>query len=125
MTDSTNGRKRVVFACEACGSLLYKRSSYRSHKFLRHDTYVCENPVCSASYSGTSELTHVSSPSGMPDAMPSELPPTPTHLRNEALRAWKQQNPSAQSDLFDHPINDPDKEPRTDHQTRSHHAICD
>lgn len=121
MSDSTSGRKRVVFACEACGSLLYKRSSYRSHKFLRHDTYVCENPVCCASYSGTSELTHIASPSGMPEAMPSELPPTPTHIRNEALRAWKQQHPNAQSDLFDHPANDA----AASNPTRSEHALCD
>lgn len=95
-----DGRKRVVFRCEACGCALKKRNSYLSHQFLRHDVYVCENPLCSASYAGTSELTHIASPSGVPEAQTSELPPTPAYVRNQAQAAWRAQHVDAQADLF-------------------------
>ncbi|MBB6259345.1 ogr/Delta-like zinc finger family protein [Xanthomonas campestris pv. campestris] len=81
-------RKKVVFSCEACGSPLVKRTSFLSHRYLRHDTYVCDNPVCGASYTGHTELTHVASPSGMPNAH-SDLPPTPAYTRAMALRVYQ------------------------------------
>ena len=61
-----SGTKRVVFTCEACGGVLIKRTSYLSHQHLRHDTYVCDNPVCSASYTGHTELTGIASPAACP-----------------------------------------------------------
>lgn len=95
-----HSRKRVVFCCEACGAALVKRTSYLNHKFLRHDAYVCDNPVCGATYIGISELTHLSSPSGIPEALASELPPTPAMLRAEMVRAWRAQAANDQGDLF-------------------------
>ncbi|RPE74644.1 ogr/Delta-like zinc finger family protein [Vulcaniibacterium tengchongense] len=95
-------RKRVVFRCEACGGVLIKRTSYLSHRYLRHDTYVCDNPVCSASYTGHTELTAIASPSGMPGARPSELPEAPAYARNLALKAYRAQQLN-QLDLLDEP----------------------
>lgn len=69
------GRKKIVFRCEACSARLIKRTSFLAHKFLRHDSYVCENPMCGATYTGHSELTGIASPSGVPTSH-SELPPT-------------------------------------------------
>jgi len=92
---------RAVFSCEACGSRLIKRTSSLAHKFLRNDAYVCENPVCCASYSGHSELTGIASPSGVPRALPSELPPTPGFLRAQLHQAWKQDRGCNQLDLLD------------------------
>lgn len=91
--------RRVVFACEACGCALVKRTSYLSHKFLRHDIYACSNPLCGASYSGHSELTGIASPSGEPDAPPSDLPPTPGYLRTQAAQAWRESHGSGQQKL--------------------------
>lgn len=91
---------RVVFSCEACGHALKKRTSSLEHRFLRKDIYVCENPVCGASYSGHSELTGIASPSGVPDAIASELPPTPAFVRNQAYQAWRQNNGDTQLDLL-------------------------
>ena len=91
--------RRVVFACEACGSRLVKRTSYLTHKFLRHDTYVCDNPVCAAAYSGHTELTGIASPTGMPNAAPCGLPPTPAYERAKAQEVYRQQMQDAQMDL--------------------------
>lgn len=97
-------RKRVVFSCEACGGVLIKRTSYLSHQHLRHDTYVCDNPVCAASYTGHTELTGIASPSGMPSARPSDLPEAPAYARNLALKAYREANADEQLDLLDcHP----------------------
>lgn len=93
--------KRVVFRCEACGGVLIKRTSYLTHPHLRHDTYVCDNPVCAASYTGHTELTGIASPSGMPNARPSELPETPAYARHVALRAYREANADQQPDLLD------------------------
>lgn len=92
---------RVVFSCEACGNRLIKRTSSLAHKFLRNDAYVCENPLCGASYSGHSELTGIASPSGVPRALPSELPPTPGFLRAQLHQAWKQDRGYIQLDMLD------------------------
>lgn len=92
---------RVVFHCEACGGALRKRSSFRSHQFLRHDLWQCTNPLCSASYVGFSELTSLASPSGLPDAPPSELPPTPVCLRRMAEAAWRGARADGQQELFE------------------------
>ena len=91
--------RRVVFACEACGSRLVKRTSYLAHQFLRHDTYVCDNPLCAASYSGHTELTGIASPTGVPGALPSELPPTPAFERAQAQAVYRQQLQDAQLEL--------------------------
>jgi predicted RNA-binding Zn-ribbon protein involved in translation (DUF1610 family) len=96
-----SGTKRVVFTCEACGGVLIKRTSYLSHQHLRHDTYVCDNPVCSASYTGHTELTGIASPSGMPNARQSELPEAPAYARNLALKAYRNAQAERQLDLLD------------------------
>lgn len=96
-----SARKRVVFRCEACSCALIKRTSYLSHQHLRHDTYVCDNPVCSASYTGHTELTAIASPSGMPNARPSELPAAPAYARNIALKAYRDGQEDQQLDLLD------------------------
>ena len=92
---------RVIFACESCGSRLIKRTSTLVHKYLRNDIYVCDNPLCGASYSGHSELTGIASPSGVPMALPSELPPTPSFLRAQMQQAWKAGKGYNQLDLLD------------------------
>ncbi|TAA26555.1 ogr/Delta-like zinc finger family protein [Pseudoxanthomonas winnipegensis] len=91
---------RVVFSCEACGHALKKRTSSLEHRFLRKDVYVCENPLCGASYSGHSELTGIASPSGVPEANPSELPPTPGFERAKLQQAWKESRGDSQLDLL-------------------------
>ncbi|MBO9855167.1 MULTISPECIES: ogr/Delta-like zinc finger family protein [Xanthomonas] len=93
------GRKKVVFSCESCGSRLIKRTSSLSHKYLRHDSYVCENPMCGATYTGHSELTGIASPSGVPTAH-SELPPTPAFERALALQAYRESLGERQLDLI-------------------------
>ncbi|WP_448132785.1 ogr/Delta-like zinc finger family protein [Stenotrophomonas rhizophila] len=92
---------RVIFSCEACGSRLIKRTSALAHKYLRNDIYVCENPLCGACYSGHSELTGIASPSGVPMALPSELPPTPSFLRAQMQKAWRADRGCGQLDLLD------------------------
>ncbi|WP_342749450.1 ogr/Delta-like zinc finger family protein [Xanthomonas pisi] len=69
--------------CEACSARLIKRTSVLAHKFLRHDSYLCENPKCGATYTGHSELTGIASPSGVPTSH-SDLPPTPAYKRAQA-----------------------------------------
>ncbi|MCL1560846.1 MULTISPECIES: ogr/Delta-like zinc finger family protein [Xanthomonas] len=93
-------RRKAVFICEGCGSSLHKRSSYLTHRFLRNDVYVCDNPVCGASYTGHTELTGLCSPSGIPNAH-SDLPPTPGYLRALALKAYRDAANAAQMDLLD------------------------
>lgn len=92
-------RKKVVFRCEACATPLIKRTSVLTHRFLRQDTYMCENPMCGASYTGHSELTGLASPSGMPSAH-SELPPTPGYLRTLQLQAYRASTEDRQLDLL-------------------------
>lgn len=99
MSDVAGGR--VIFSCETCKSKLIKRTSALVHMFLRNDIYVCENPLCCASYSGHSELTGIASPSGIPTAMPSELKPTPGFLRAQMHQAWKAGKGDIQLDLLD------------------------
>ncbi|KTF40682.1 ogr/Delta-like zinc finger family protein [Xanthomonas translucens] len=94
-------RKRVVFTCPACGEgVLIKRTSYLTHPLLRHDTYVCDNPLCSASYTGHSELTAIASPSGMPNARPTDLPEAPAFARAIALKAYRDALGDRQLDLL-------------------------
>ncbi len=92
---------KAVFHCEACNSRLVKRDSSLLHKHLRQDLYVCSNPLCSASYSGHTEITGIASPSGKPNAPASDLPPTTAYQRamhERSLRAAQNQN---QLDIFD------------------------
>lgn len=105
-----SSRRKVVFSCPCCGAPLIKRTSYLTHQYLRHDTFVCDNPVCGASFSGHTELTHIASPSGMPEAGPCDLPPTPTLLRNQALEAYRADQQDRQLDLLG-AANDPSNEP--------------
>ena len=50
---------------------------------------------------GFSELTSLASPSGLPDAPPSELPPTPVCLRRMAEAAWRGARADGQQELFE------------------------
>ncbi len=93
--------RRAVFCCEYCGNALIKRTSCLQHKYLRNDVYVCENPLCGASFSGHSELTGVASPSGIPDSIASDLPPTASFLRTQLHQAWKADRGIDQLDLLD------------------------
>lgn len=94
-------RRKVVFRCDFCKSPLVKRTSHLSHDHLRHDSFVCSNPVCSAAYTGHTELTGIASPSGLPQAPSSDLPPSPAYAREIALRAHRQQHSGNQPDLLD------------------------
>lgn len=101
--------RKAVFTCDVCQSRLIKRTSALLHQHLRHDLYICSNPLCSASYSGHTELTGIASPSGMPDAPASELPPTPAFERAVAAQALRQACDDRQPDIFDvqtFPLND-------------------
>lgn len=80
-------KKRQFYCCE-CGSPLIKRTSLMAHMFLRHDTYVCDYPACGATYNGITEITHIASPSGLPDAPPCPLPESTTYLRNLAHKVY-------------------------------------
>jgi len=79
-------RQRTVFECPFCHSKLLKRSSFLLHPYLRSDIYTCTNPLCNASFTGHNELTHLSSPTGLPDAAPCQLPDMPPELRQQTLQ---------------------------------------
>lgn len=96
---------KAVFHCEFCGSKLKKRTSSLEHRYLRFDVFVCENPVCAASFTGTTELTHILSPSGAADNE-SGLPKATAYKRNAALKAFQAQQLRFCGDLFDERIND-------------------
>lgn len=101
MSAAPSPGRRAVFCCEYCGNALIKRTSCLQHKYLRNDVYVCENPLCGASFSGHSELTGVASPSGIPDSIASDLPPTASFLRTQLHQAWKADRGIDQLDLLD------------------------
>lgn len=98
---------RAVFSCDACGTPLTKRTSALQHRHLRTDAYVCQNPLCGATYTGHSELTSISSPSGMPNAPACELPQTPGYERALLLQRWKQDRGDIQMDWIDAPAPPP------------------
>ena len=93
--------QRAVFCCPACNARLVKRTSALQHPFLRTDAYVCPNPMCGATYTGSTELTHVASPSGLPNAPACELPPTPGYQRTMLQSRWKQERGGLQTDWID------------------------
>lgn len=94
-------RRKVVFSCPFCRSPLVKRTSHLAHRYLRYDVFVCENPVCAASFSAHTEITHLTSPTGIPDALDCELPATPHLLRSQAQAAYRAERQSAQMDLLE------------------------
>nr|WP_312455918.1 ogr/Delta-like zinc finger family protein [Stenotrophomonas pavanii] len=93
--------KRAVFTCDACGTPLTKRTSALQHRHLRTDAYVCQNPMCGATYTGMSELTSIASPSGLPNAPACELPPTPGYERSLLQQRWRQELGDAQIDWIE------------------------
>lgn len=93
--------RKAIFTCEVCHSRLIKRTSALLHPHLRHDLYICSNPLCSASYSGHTELTGIASPSGVPNAPASDLPPTPAYERAVAERTLREALNGIQPDIFD------------------------
>ncbi|HIE5511686.1 MULTISPECIES: ogr/Delta-like zinc finger family protein [Stenotrophomonas] len=95
--------QRAIFTCDVCGTPLTKRTSALQHRHLRTDAYVCQNPVCGATYVGHSELTSISSPSGMPNAPACELPQTPGYERALLLQRWKEDRGNVQLDWIDAP----------------------
>ncbi|MBH1633677.1 hypothetical protein I5U65_00570 [Stenotrophomonas maltophilia] len=98
---SASTSSRATFSCEACDTPLLKRTSRLQHRHLRSDVWVCQNPLCGATYTGNSELTSIASPSGMPDAPASELPPTPGYTRALLQMQWKLEHGSRQLDMLD------------------------
>ncbi len=91
---------KVVFACPVCNHKMSKRTSWMEHQFLRRDVYCCSNPICNASFTGHTELTHIASPSGMENGGVCSLPPSPSYLRNAALAAHIRELTAANGDLF-------------------------
>lgn len=94
-------RRKATFLCPFCRSALYKRTSQLAHQFLRNDVFVCDNPLCSASFNAHTELTHLASPSGIPHALPCELPETPHLMRAKLQRAYRAESESRQLNLLD------------------------
>ena len=92
---------RATFSCEACETPLVKRTSRLQHRHLRADVWVCQNPLCGASYVGHSEIISIASPSGVPDAPACDLPPTPAYQRAILQMQWKMEHGSRQLDLLD------------------------
>lgn len=92
---------RATFSCEACDTPLLKRTSRLQHRHLRSDVWVCQNPLCGATYAGISELTSIASPSGIPDAPACELPPTPGYTRALLQMQWKMEHGNRQLDMLD------------------------
>ena len=93
-------RRKAVFLCPYCSSPLFKRTSFLAHRFLRNDVFVCENPLCSAAFNATTEITHIASPTGIPHAMPCELPDTPHLLRQKIAREHRALAGDRQLDLL-------------------------
>lgn len=98
---SASTSSRATFSCEACDTALIKRTSRLQHRHLRSDVWVCQNPLCGATYVGNSELTSIASPSGVPDAPASELPPTPFYSRALLQMQWKLEHGNRQLDMLD------------------------
>lgn len=93
-------RGKVAFRCDFCTTALVKRTSHLTHEHPRHDSFICPNPVCAASYTGHTELTGIARPSGLPHEPPS-APPSPTYAREIAQRACRIQHSGRQLDLLD------------------------
>lgn len=98
---SASTSSRATFFCEACDTALIKRTSRLQHRHLRSDVWECQNPLCGATYVGNSELTSIASPSGVPDAPTSELPPTPGYTRALLQMQWKLEHGHRQLDMLD------------------------
>lgn len=96
-----SARRKGVFRCPFCGSPLVKRTSHLSHEHLRHDSYNCTDPMCSAAFTGHSELTGVASPSGLPGARPTDLPPSPAYACEVDQRPHRMHCSGNQPDLLD------------------------
>lgn len=103
-------RRKATFLCPFCRSALYKRTSHLAHQFLRNDVFVCDNPLCSAAFNAHTELTHVASPTGIPHALPCELPDTPHLMRRSMERAYRAEMESRQLDLLEDADNTEDDE---------------
>lgn len=99
-------QKRTQFRCPFCDTPLVRRTSWLAHIFMRQELYQCDMPVCGASFNGTTELTHIASPTGMPHAPECALPESPHYLRELARRAYKQNAGEAQMDLLDQPLEE-------------------
>ncbi|MET1080289.1 MAG: ogr/Delta-like zinc finger family protein [Pseudomonas sp.] len=96
-----NRNKRSQFHCPFCAAPLIRRTSWLVHPFMRQENYQCDFTGCGASFQGASELTHISSPSGMPDPPRCSLPETPTFLRVMAQRVYQRNLATRQMELLD------------------------
>ncbi|HFF3760130.1 TPA: ogr/Delta-like zinc finger family protein [Stenotrophomonas maltophilia] len=98
---NTTSGTRAAFTCDACRTPLVKRTSALQHPHLRSDAYVCQNPLCGATYTGHSELTGISSPSGVPNAPACELPRTSGFERALLHQSWKRGRGDSQLDWIE------------------------
>lgn len=71
--------------CPNCGESIRIRNSVAMHPLLRTTYMQCVNVVCGATYRGQVEITHLMSPSGMPNPTVN-LPLAPASIRREAQR---------------------------------------
>lgn len=69
--------------CPNCSGPLRVRNSNALHPLLRSIFLQCQNLPCGATYNGQMEITHILSPSGMPNAA-IDLPLAPSAIRKQA-----------------------------------------
>tara|TARA_R110002167_G_scaffold98718_13_gene259449 strand:+ start:2222 stop:2536 length:315 start_codon:yes stop_codon:yes gene_type:complete len=86
--------------CPNCHGPLRVRNSIALHPLLRTIFFQCQNVPCGATYNGQMEITHILSPSGMPNAS-IDLPLAPSAIRKQA-----QHNNDDQQLDFDQLLND-------------------
>nr|WP_314583861.1 hypothetical protein [uncultured Pseudomonas sp.] len=82
-------QKKGQFWCCFCGAPLVCRTSWFAHVFLRQQVFQCHFAPCSASFYAHTELTHLASPSGLPNAPACELPPSNSHLTAMAQKVYE------------------------------------
>lgn len=82
-------QKKGQFWCCFCGAPLVCRTSWFAHVFLRQQVFQCHFAPCSASFYAHTELTHLASPSGLPNAPACELPPSTSHLNAMARKVYE------------------------------------
>lgn len=72
--------------CCHCHSRVRIRTSYGRHLLLREAYLQCTNEACGATFRAQFEVTHILSPSGMPNPA-IDLPLAPSFMRRKAMVA--------------------------------------